>query len=93
MRTPSQAPPSGANMAGRLARPSGVVPPNQRMQPDAVPASEIAPMLHAGISYTAITILWCGAADAQGVRRRHHLTTCRENGIMPMRYAQGCIPL
>jgi hypothetical protein len=37
------------------------------MQPDAVPASEIAPMLHAGISYTAITILWCGAADAQGV--------------------------
>jgi hypothetical protein len=34
-RTLSQAPPACANMAGRLARPSGVVPPNQRMQPDA----------------------------------------------------------
>jgi hypothetical protein len=38
-RSPSQAAPSGANMAGRSARPSGVVPPNQRMQPDAVPAT------------------------------------------------------
>jgi hypothetical protein len=28
-------------MAGRSARASGVVPPNQRMQPDAVPAGEI----------------------------------------------------
>jgi hypothetical protein len=36
-RTLSQAAPSGANMAGRLARVSGAVPPNQRMQPDAAP--------------------------------------------------------
>jgi hypothetical protein len=34
-------------MAGRSARPSGVVPPNQRMQPDAVPATEIVPILAA----------------------------------------------
>jgi hypothetical protein len=31
--------PADANMAGGSARPSGVVPPNQRMQPDAVPAA------------------------------------------------------
>jgi hypothetical protein len=37
------------------------------MQPDAVPATEIATILNAGISYTAITIYWCGAADAPGV--------------------------
>jgi hypothetical protein len=35
IRTPSQAAPSCATMAGRSARASGVVPPNQRMQPDA----------------------------------------------------------
>jgi hypothetical protein len=45
IRTPSQAPPASANMAGRSVRPSGVVPPNQRMQPDAVPATEIVPIL------------------------------------------------
>jgi hypothetical protein len=45
IRTPSQVAPSGASTSGRSARPSGVVPPNQRMQPDAVPASEIAPIL------------------------------------------------
>jgi hypothetical protein len=47
IRPPSQAAPSGTTMAGRLARPSGVVPPNQRMQPDAVPATEIVPILRA----------------------------------------------
>jgi hypothetical protein len=36
--------PADANMAGGSTRPSGVVPPNQRMQPDAVPASEIGPI-------------------------------------------------
>jgi hypothetical protein len=44
---PSQAAPAGANTAGRLSRASGVVPPNQRMQPDAVPAGEIVPIFHA----------------------------------------------
>ena len=38
-RRPSPGTPSGAHMAGRLSRTSGVVPPNQRMQPDAVPAT------------------------------------------------------
>jgi hypothetical protein len=38
-RRSSQAAPSGANMAGRSSRASGVVPPNQRIQPDAVPAT------------------------------------------------------
>jgi hypothetical protein len=37
-RRQSQAAPSGANMASRSTPASGVVPPNQRMQPDAVPA-------------------------------------------------------
>jgi hypothetical protein len=41
IRTPSQAPPAGAIPSGRSSRPSGAVPPNQRMQPDAVPATEI----------------------------------------------------
>jgi hypothetical protein len=41
-RRPSRGTPSGANTAGRSARPSGVVPPNQRMQPDAVPAARSA---------------------------------------------------
>ena len=45
IRTPSQVAPSGASTSGRSARPSGVVPPNQRMQPDAVPASEIGAIL------------------------------------------------
>jgi hypothetical protein len=89
----SQAAPSRAITSGRSARPSGVVPPNQRMQPDAVPATEIVPILCGIIIPNAIPIAGCGAADAPGVRRRHHLTTCRENGIMPMRYARGCIPL
>jgi hypothetical protein len=37
----------GANTVGRSARPSGAVPPNQRMQPDAVPATEIVPIVRA----------------------------------------------
>jgi hypothetical protein len=45
IRTPSQAAPSRAIPSGRLSRTSGVVPPNQRMQPDAVPATEIGPIL------------------------------------------------
>jgi hypothetical protein len=45
IRTPSQAAPAGANMAGRLAQPSGVVPPNQRMQPDAALRPKIVPIL------------------------------------------------
>jgi hypothetical protein len=68
-RTLSQAAPSGANMAGRSARPSGVVPPNQRMQPDAVPASEIVPIFCGIINPNAIPIAGCGAADAQTVGR------------------------
>jgi hypothetical protein len=44
---PSQAAPAGAITSGRASRPSGVVPPNQRMQPDAVPASTIAPIVRA----------------------------------------------
>jgi hypothetical protein len=42
MRTPSRGTPSGANTAGRLSRAFSVVPPNQRMQPDAVPAARSA---------------------------------------------------
>jgi hypothetical protein len=56
-------------MAGRLARPSGVVPPNQRMQPDAVPAGEIVPIFCGIINPNAIPIAGCGAADAHGVGR------------------------
>jgi hypothetical protein len=56
-------------MAGRSARPSGVVPPNQRMQPDAVPASEIVPIFCGIINPNAIPIAGCGAADAQAVGR------------------------
>jgi hypothetical protein len=44
IRTPSQAAPADAIPSGRSSRPSGAVPPNQRMQPDAVPASEIGPI-------------------------------------------------
>ena len=47
IRTPSQAPPSGAIPSGRSARPSGVVPPNQRMQPDAAPRPEIGAIFRA----------------------------------------------
>ena len=43
-------------MAGRLARPSGVVPPNQRMQPDAVPASEIVPIFRGIMEMMAVPI-------------------------------------
>jgi hypothetical protein len=38
-RTPYQVAPSRASTSGRSAHPFGVVPPNQRMQPDAVPAT------------------------------------------------------
>ncbi len=48
--------PADANMAGGSARPSGVVPPNQRMQPDAVPASEIVPMFRGIMEMTAVPI-------------------------------------
>jgi hypothetical protein len=41
IRTLSQALPSDAIPSGRSSHTSGAVPPNQRMQPDAVPASEI----------------------------------------------------
>jgi hypothetical protein len=71
IRTPSQAAPSRAIPSGRLSRTSGVVPPNQRMQPDAALRPKIGAMLNAGISYTTITIYWCGAADAQRVSRQH----------------------
>jgi hypothetical protein len=43
-RTPSRGTPAHAITSGGPTRPSGVVPPNQRMQPDAVPASEIVPI-------------------------------------------------
>ena len=66
-RTLSQAAPSGANMAGRSARPSGVVPPNQRMQPDAVPATEIGAILAHRFGTHTIAIYHGGAADAQRV--------------------------
>ena len=44
-RTPSRGTPAHAITSGGPTRPSGVVPPNQRMQPDAVPASEIGAIL------------------------------------------------
>ena len=71
IRTPSQAAPSRAIPSGRLSRTSGVVPPNQRMQPDAALRPKIGAILNAGISYTTITIYWCGAADAPGVGPGH----------------------
>jgi hypothetical protein len=43
------------------------VPPNQRMQPDAVPATEIVPIFCGIIIPNAIPIAGCGAADAPGV--------------------------
>jgi hypothetical protein len=68
-RTPSRGTPSGANTVGRSTRASGVVPPNQRMQPDAVPATEIVPILEHRFNRPVITIAGCGAADAPGVGR------------------------
>jgi hypothetical protein len=47
IQTPSQGTPANANTAGRLSRAFGVVPPNQRMQPDALPATKIVPILRA----------------------------------------------
>jgi hypothetical protein len=41
------------------------------MQPDAVPATEIAPILCGIIIPNAIPIAGCGAADAPGVSRQH----------------------
>jgi hypothetical protein len=68
IRTPSQAAPSCATIAGRSTRPSGVVPPNQRMQPDAAARPQDRCDFGSCISKTAIPIYWCGAADAPGVR-------------------------
>jgi hypothetical protein len=44
-----------------------VVPPNQRMQPDAVPASEIDRILNTDFGPTVSAIYHDGAADAPGV--------------------------
>ena len=43
-------------MTGRSSRPSGVVPPNQRMQPDAVPATEIVAIFRGIMEMKAVTI-------------------------------------
>ena len=40
-----------------------------RMQPDAVPATEIVPIFHALMGVKAIPTYRCGAADAQRVGR------------------------
>jgi hypothetical protein len=69
IRTPSQAAPSCATIAGRSTRPSGVVPPNQRMQPDAAARPQDRCDFGSCIRKTAIPIYWCGAADAPGVGR------------------------
>jgi hypothetical protein len=68
-RTPSRGTPAGASTSGRAARPFGVVPPNQRMQPDAVPATEIVAILAAVSGIMRLRSTWCGAADAQRVGR------------------------
>jgi predicted component of type VI protein secretion system len=46
-RASCQAAPAGANTAGRLSRAVGVVPPNQRMQPDAALRPEIGAIVRA----------------------------------------------
>jgi hypothetical protein len=69
IRPPSQAAPSGATMAGRLARPSGVVPPNQRMQPDAAARRRDRANFERWNQQERSTDRSGGAADAPGVRR------------------------
>ena len=66
----SQAAPSNANMAGRSARASGVVPPNQRMQPDAVPATRSCRFWSVDVAHTSSRSIRGGAADAPGVGRQ-----------------------
>jgi hypothetical protein len=67
IRTPSQAPPAGAIPSGRSSRPSGVVPPNQRMQPDAVPATRSCRFWSVDVAHTSSRSIRGGAADAPGV--------------------------
>jgi hypothetical protein len=43
-------------------------PPNRRLQLTALRAREIMAFLKAGISSAAISIYWCAAAEARGVR-------------------------
>jgi hypothetical protein len=53
-------------------------PPNQRVQPTPLAASEIVPFLKLGFGSTVISIYYCGAADAQPVMRQARRMT--ENG-------------
>jgi hypothetical protein len=68
IRTPYQVAPSHAITSGRSARPCGVVPPNQRIQPTPFRRRDRSdvPCYHA---VTVIPIDWGGAADAPGVGR------------------------
>jgi hypothetical protein len=56
-------------MVGRSSRPSGVVPPNQRIQPTPLRGERDRADFLCYYDVKAVPTYRCGAADAPGVRR------------------------